>query len=103
MIYPFFTDVAILIGLSFALGLALGSSQPSILALLHQHSPPGRAAESVGLRMALINGSQVSLPLTFGALGAVIGIAPLFWAYALALAAAGWLNRTPPVESDGKT
>jgi MFS family permease len=103
MIYPFFTDVAILIGLSFALGLALGSSQPSILALLHHHSPPGRAAESVGLRMALINGSQVSLPLTFGALGAVIGIAPLFWAYALALATAGWLNRTPPVESDGKT
>ncbi|WP_373454438.1 MFS transporter [Bordetella genomosp. 9] len=101
MIYPFFTDVAILIGLSFALGLALGSSQPSILALLHQHSPPGRAAESVGLRMAMINGSQVSLPLTFGALGAVVGIAPLFWAYALALAAAGWLNRMPPAGSDG--
>lgn len=102
MIYPFFTDVIILIGLSFALGLALGSSQPSILALLHQHSPPGRAAESVGLRMALINGSQVSLPLTFGALGAVIGIAPLFWAYAATLAAAGWLNRSPPDEPDGK-
>lgn len=101
LIYPFFTDVAILIGLSFALGLALGSSQPSILALLHQHSPPGRAAEAVGLRMALINGSQVSLPLTFGALGAVIGIAPLFWAYALTLAAAGWLNRAPPAGSDG--
>jgi MFS family permease len=102
MVYPLFTDVAILIGLSFALGLALGCSQPSILALLHHHSPPGRAAEAVGLRMALINGSQVSLPLTFGALGAVIGIAPLFWAYALALLAGGWLNRNPPAEADGK-
>ncbi|ANN79289.1 MFS transporter [Bordetella flabilis] len=102
MIYPFFTDVVILISLSFALGLALGSSQPSILALLHQHSPPGRAAEAVGLRMALINGSQVSLPLTFGALGAVIGVAPLFWAYALALATGGWLNRKPPGEPDGR-
>lgn len=100
LVYPFFTDVAILIGLSFTLGLALGSSQPSILALLHQHSPPGRAAEAVGLRMALINGSQVSLPLTFGALGAVIGIAPLFWAYAVMLATAGWLNRAPPAGSD---
>lgn len=99
MIYPLFTDVAFLIGLSFALGLALGVSQPSILALLHQHSPPGRAAETVGLRMALINGSQVSLPLTFGALGAVIGVAPLFWAYALALMAGGWLNRNPPAEA----
>jgi MFS family permease len=102
MVYPFFTDVAILIGLSFVLGLALGSSQPSILALLHQHSPPGRAAEAVGLRMALINGSQVSLPLTFGALGAVIGVAPLFWAYAVALGAAGWLNRNAPAEPDGR-
>jgi MFS family permease len=103
MIYPLFTDVIALISLSFTLGLALGSSQPSILALLHQHSPPGRAAEAVGLRMALINGSQVSLPLTFGALGAVIGIAPLFWAYALALLAAGWLNRHPPGDADGKS
>ncbi|MFC4273762.1 MFS transporter [Achromobacter aloeverae] len=100
MIYPLFTDVVFLIGLSFALGLALGVSQPSILALLHQHSPPGRAAETVGLRMALINGSQVSLPLTFGALGAVIGVAPLFWAYALALMAGGWFNRNPPTEAE---
>jgi MFS family permease len=100
MIYPFFTDVVILIGLSFTLGLALGSSQPSILALLHQHAPAGRAAEAVGLRMALINGSQVSLPLTFGLLGAVVGISPLFWGYALALLTAGWLNRHPPGEAD---
>ena len=93
MLYPLFTDVSILIVLSFILGLALGCCQPSMLSLLHQHSPPGRAAEAVGLRMALINGSQVSLPLTFGALGAVIGVAPLFWAYSVALMAGGWANR----------
>lgn len=52
--------------------------------------------------MALINGSQVSLPLTFGALGAVIGVAPLFWAYSVALMAGGWANRNPPLESDRK-
>ncbi|WP_420042402.1 MFS transporter [Bordetella genomosp. 9] len=102
MVYPLFTDVAVLIALSFALGLALGSSQPSILALLHEHSPPGRAAEAVGLRLALINGSQVSLPLTFGALGAAVGVAPLFWAYAVTLAAAGWFNRKPPGETTGR-
>jgi len=99
MIYPLFEDVGTLIGLSFVLGLALGSCQPSMLALLHQHCPPGRAAEAVGIRMALINASQVSLPLTFGALGALIGVAPLFWAYALALAVGGWANRHPPQES----
>ncbi|AUA54861.1 MFS transporter [Achromobacter spanius] len=102
MLYPLFTDVTVLIVLSFILGLALGCCQPSMLSLLHQHSPPGRAAEAVGLRMALINGSQVSLPLTFGALGAVIGVAPLFWAYALALMAGGWANRNPPLESERK-
>ncbi|WP_144636601.1 MFS transporter [Bordetella genomosp. 13] len=99
MIYPLFEDVGVLVGLSFVLGLALGACQPSMLALMHQHSPPGRAAEAMGLRMALINGSQVSLPLTFGALGALIGVAPLFWAYAAALALGGWFNRHPPQES----
>ncbi|SSW63982.1 hypothetical protein AGI3411_01353 [Achromobacter agilis] len=102
LLYPMFTDVTALIVLSFILGLALGCCQPSMLSLLHHHSPPGRAAEAVGLRMALINGSQVSLPLTFGALGAVIGVAPLFWAYSLALMAGGWVNRNPPIESDRK-
>jgi len=98
MIYPLFEDVGYLMGLSFVLGLALGACQPSMLSLMHQHSPPGRAAEAMGLRMALINCSQVSLPLTFGALGALIGVAPLFWAYATALALGGWFNRHPPQE-----
>jgi len=96
LVYPLFTDVTVLIGLSFILGLALGCCQPSMLSLLHQHTPHGRAAEAVGLRMAFVNASQVSLPLTFGALGAVIGVAPLFWAYAVALSAGGWANRNPP-------
>jgi hypothetical protein len=67
-----------------------------MLSLLHHHSPPGRAAEASGLRMSLISASQVCLPLTFGALGAVIGITPLFWAYAVCMALGGWLNRQPP-------
>lgn len=100
LIYPHFTDVTILMSLSFILGLALGCCQPSMLSLLHQYTPHGRAAEAVGLRMALINASQVSLPLTFGALGAVIGIAPLFWAYAAALTVGGWANRHPPKDAD---
>jgi len=100
MAYPLFSDVTTLIGLSFVLGLALGCCQPSMLSLLHQHTPHGRAAEAVGLRMAFVNASQVSLPLTFGALGAVIGIAPLFWAYAVALSAGGWLNRHPPQDAE---
>jgi MFS family permease len=99
MVYPFFDEVAPLMGLSFVLGLALGICQPSILALVHQYAPPGRAAEAIGLRMALINGSQMSLPLAFGGLGTLVGISPLFCGYAVVLAALGWLNRNPPVDT----
>lgn len=103
MLYPLFTDVSVLVVLSFILGLALGCCQPSMLSLLHQYSPHGRAAEAVGVRMALINASQVTLPLTFGALGGIIGVAPLFWAYALALTAGGWFNRNPPQDTESSS
>nr|WP_236844441.1 MFS transporter [Bordetella sp. 15P40C-2] len=100
LLYPWFSSLTVLMPLSFVLGLALGSCQPSMLSLLHQHTPHGRAAEAVGLRLALINASQVSLPLAFGALGAIVGIAPLFWAYATALSVGGWANRNPPQDAE---
>ena len=94
LLYPFFSQVWILMSMSFALGLALGSTQPGILALLQHHAPPGRAGEAFGLRMALINGCQVSLPLAFGALGAVMGgVMPLFWITSAALGAGRWYTR----------
>jgi len=93
LLYPWFSDAGVLAVIAFAMGLALGSSQPSILALLHQYAPPGRAAEAIGLRTALINGSQVSLPLAVGALATAVGIAPIFAACALALGAGGWTAR----------
>ena len=39
--YPFAGSLATLLPLSFGLGLALGTGQPMIMALLHTHSPPG--------------------------------------------------------------
>ncbi len=93
VLYPLFDEFWILMSLSFVLGLSLGCTQPSILALLQQHAPPGRKAEAFGLRMSLINGSQVSLPIAFGALGAFVGIMPLFWAAALAVSGGAWLTR----------
>ena len=93
VLYPLFEQVWILMTLSFVLGLGLGSTQPSILALLQQNAPAGRAGEAFGLRMALINGCQVTLPLAFGALGAVIGIMPLFWLTAAGLGAGRWFTR----------
>ena len=93
MLYPFTSQVWLLTALSFALGLALGMTQTSVLSLLQQHSPAGRASEAFGFRMALINGSQVTLPVGFGALGAVFGVMPLFWAAAIALVSGIWATR----------
>jgi hypothetical protein len=72
------TPVSIML-VTAVLGLALGSSQPNVLALLHHASPPGRAGEAVGIRVTISNASQVVLPLAFGAAGATLGLFPVFW------------------------
>ena len=75
--------------LMFTLGLGLGAPQPMMLTLLHESAPPGRAGEALGLRTTLINGSQTIMPLLFGAVGAALGMAPVFWAISGALLAGG--------------
>ena len=46
------------------------------------------------LRMpVLLNFSQTSIPLLFGALGVALGMAPAFWTMAAALLAGGWYAR----------
>lgn len=93
LLYPLFSDVWVLATMSFILGLSLGCTQPSILALLQQHAPEGRKSEVFGIRMALINGSQVSLPMAFGAMGSLIGVMPLFWGTALVVTSGAWFTR----------
>lgn len=86
---PFTQNVAVMMALMFLLGLGLGAPQPMILTLLHESAPAGRAGEALGLRTTMINTSQTVMPLIFGAAGAALGIAPLFWAMAAALVAGG--------------
>lgn len=78
LLYPLSTWLPFMLSLSFMLGIGLGSSQPLIMALIHRHAPPERVGEAVGLRMMLVHGTQTFLPGAFGALGGLIGIAPLF-------------------------
>lgn len=84
---PFTQSVGVMMALMFLLGLGLGAPQPMILSLLHESAPIGRAGEALGLRTTMINTSQTVMPLIFGAVGAALGIAPLFWAMAAALLA----------------
>jgi len=93
MLYPFSTTASTLMALSFSLGLGLGMSQPMVMSLLHTHAPPGRMGEAAGVRMSLVQTSSVGAPLIFGALGATIGLTPVFWSVGLCLAAGGAFYR----------
>jgi predicted MFS family arabinose efflux permease len=84
---PFIHSVPLLFVAAFALGLALGASQPHFLALVHEAAPRGREAEAVGLRATFGNASSFALPTFFGAASGVLGIAGLFVVVALMLTA----------------
>jgi MFS family permease len=87
--------VPALFALSFCIGLALGCSQPLTLNLAYNHSPEGRAGEVTGLRLTINNITHIGVPVTSGALAAVLGVAPVFWTCAVLLVTSGWLSRKP--------
>ena len=92
-LFPFVSAVPLLMGLSFILGLGLGSAQPMIMSLLYESSPAGRQGEAVGLRTSLLNGSHTLIPLVSGAISAAAGMAPVFWLLAAALLSGAWYAR----------
>ncbi len=78
-VYPLL-DSAWTMGLcSVVLGFALGAVQPMVMSMLHQITPHTRHGEALGLRLMTINASSVAMPMLFGSLGALIGIAGVFW------------------------
>lgn len=89
LLFPFCDTPQTMVPLALALGLVLGSGQPTVMSLLHVAAPANRTGEAVGLRSALISLSQTILPLGFGAVGSAVGMLPLFWGIALAMGAAG--------------
>jgi MFS family permease len=64
---------------SALLGLALGSVQPMILAMLHQVTPGDRHGQALGLRMLATNAATIVMPAGFGALAVVTGPAGPLW------------------------
>ena len=79
LIYPL-TRSALTMGLcSVMIGLALGLVQPMVMSMLHQITPHARHGEALGLRVMTLNASSVAMPMLFGAAGAVIGVAGVFW------------------------
>ena len=93
--FPFIEFVPVLLALSFAIGLTLGCGQPLTLNIVYDRSPPGRSGEVTGLRLTINNITHMGVPLAAGALGTVLGVAPVFCVNAAILAASGWLSRGP--------
>jgi MFS family permease len=90
LLFPLVSSAALLMAISFMLGLGLGCAQPVIMALLYDASPPGRQGEAVGVRTTMINASQTFIPVVSGALSAVLGMTPVFWLLAAGLLGGAW-------------
>jgi len=95
VLFPFFETLLPLAAAAFLLGLGLGAAQPNVMALLHARAPEGRVGEALGLRTTIVNISQVVLPLVFGAFGAVLGVAVMYWFMAAILIAGGTAATRP--------
>jgi MFS family permease len=96
--YPLMPTALTMGACSVALGFVLGSVQPMIMSTLHQITPEHRHGEALGLRLMTINASSVIMPMVYGAAGAVVGIAGLFWATGALVALASnqaWKLRPP--------
>jgi hypothetical protein len=55
------------------------------MSLLHHLTPDDRHGEVLALRSMTINAASAVMPLLFGAAGAVVGAASLFWVVGAAL------------------
>ena len=89
VIFPLIHEVSLLMAIAFVTGLAIGGTQPMIMALLYNTAPEGRGGEVVGVRTFLINVTQAGIPLLFGVVGATLGMTPVFWCMAAALLIGG--------------
>ena len=91
-LFPLVRTVPLLASIAFLLGIGLGATQPSVMNLIYAEAPPGRAGEAVGVRAMVLNVSHTFLPLAFGGVGAALGMIPVFWTMATALASGAWLS-----------
>ena len=73
---PLLPAMSLHVMLQALLGCGLGSSLPSMMALLEARTPDGRRAEVLGLRQAVLGLSAATTPTVLGALVSAAGLAP---------------------------
>lgn len=90
-IYPLAAQAWQMGACAVALGVTLGCVQPMLMTVLHHLTPPDRHGQALAFRSMTINASSTVMPLVFGAVGAAIGAAAMFWIVGLAVGAgSGW-------------
>lgn len=90
---PFTQIYSVLVVLAFVMGIGLGLAGPLSTTVMYDASPPDKVGEVIGLRMTMANLAQTLVPLLSGAVGAALGVAPVFWAVAACLLGEAWVNR----------
>lgn len=98
-VYPLMSSAIGMGACSVVLGIALGAVQPMVMSMLHQITPHARHGEALGLRVMTLNASSVAMPMLFGAAGALIGVAGVFWIVGGVVAAGTrsvWGLQVPP-------
>ncbi len=93
LLVPFFKSTAVLMLVSFAFGLGIGSGQPITMMQAFSNSAEGRSGEAMGLRVTVNQLTRVVVPVVFGSIGSVFGLIPVFWSNALLLASGGAVAR----------
>ena len=97
----------ILLVLTAAFGFSLGCGMPLSMALTYARAPDGRAAEAIGMRQTVNKSIEVFVPIGFGALAVIAGLAPLAIALGAVLSVGAVVIgrdarrlRPPPAERD---
>lgn len=86
-VYPFATNPWMMGGCAVLLGITLGCVQPMMMSVLHHLTPDDRHGQALAFRSMTINAASTVMPLVFGAVGAAVGAASMFWVVGLMVGA----------------
>jgi MFS family permease len=102
ILMPLFDTFVSVTVVAFLLGLGIGAGAPLSMSLVYARAPRDRAGEAMGIRQTVNKGTEMVIPLIFGAMSTAFGMLPVFWATAVLLAAGGLLapREPPPTAAD---
>lgn len=92
-VFPLFTGAFALAAIALVLGLGMGCAQPVTLTMIFSRAPEGRSGEALGMRVTINQLTHIAVPVVFGTIGSMFGVAPVFVSNALFLAGGAMLNR----------